>query len=152
MAATTMTARTGVQFALFGHAAQFKGLADVGSNRFLQSAHVVLGIQETARDRIFEKAFAKGFECVHFFLVQRGAGFLLLLQFLASIHELLILPAGLLVGHEDFDVPAHGLDFGLIEDGLAQLAGLLVDSGRFSWCRHKYLDWPATGTPGATAR
>jgi hypothetical protein len=136
MAAAAAAAGAGFHVAFLGDAAEFKGLADILGDGFLHLLHFLLGIKEAAGDGIVEKGFAQLFKGGDFTLGERRAGVLLFMQHFALGHEGLVVAAGLVIGHENFNVLAQGTDVRLVEDGLAEFLRFLDDSGFFNLGRH----------------
>lgn len=145
MATAAVPAGAGIHVAFLGDAAQFKGLGDVLDDGLLQLLHVLLRIQKAARDGVVHEGIAQLLEILDFRAVQSLAGLLLLLERLAFGDEDVILAAGLVVGFERGDALAHGADIGLVENGLAEFAGLLDDDVFFSLSLHNSLCDAAVG-------
>src|SRR5258706_5893966 len=144
---TTAAAAAGAGFhvAFLGNAAQFKGLGDVLDDGLLELLHVLLRIQKAARDGIVHEGIAHLLEILYFRAVQGLTGLLLLLERLALGDEDVILAAGFVVGLERGDALAHGADIGLVENGLAEFAGLLGNDVFFGLGLHNSLCDAAVG-------
>jgi hypothetical protein len=132
MAAAAAAAGAGFHVTFLGDSAEFKSLADVLGDGFLHLLHFLLRIEETAGDRIVEEGFAQLFKGGDFALGEGRAGVLLFMEHFALGHQGLVVAAGLVVGHEDFNVLAQGADVRLVEDGLTELLRFLEDSGFFN--------------------
>lgn len=131
-------AAAGTEIAGFRNVAELKGFADVLGDRLLDALHFILGIEETAGDRILQKGFAMFLEIVDFGFLQRQAVVALLLEQVALGNERVILTAGGVIGNESVNFLAQGFDFRLVEDDLAKFFGLLDDNCFFSLSLHKY--------------
>ena len=145
MATAAVTAGAGIHVAFLGDAAQFKGLGDVLDDGLLELLHVFLRIQKAARDGVVHEGITQFLEILDFRAVQSLAGLLLLLERLALGDEDVILAAGFVVGLERGDALAHGADIGLVQNGLAEFAGLLGDDVFFSLSLHNSLCDTAVG-------
>ena len=142
VAAAAGAAGAGVHFAFLGHMAEFKRFADVLDDGLLHFLHIFLGIEKILGNRVAQEGFAQLLEGGDFRAIQRRAGLLFLLQRLAFGHEGLILTADLVIGHEGFDIPPHGLDLRLFENGLAKFLRFLDNNGFFSLSLHnKFSDF-----------
>src|SRR5882724_4484557 len=145
MATAAAAARAGIHVAFLGDTAEFKGLGDVLDDGLLELLHVLLRVEKAAGDGIVHKGIAQLLEILDFRAVQGLAGLLFLLERLALGDEDVILAAGLVVGFERGDALAHGADIGLVQNGLAEFAGLLGDDVFFSLSLHNSLCDAAVG-------
>ena len=139
MAAAAVAAGAVVKVAFLRDAAEFEGLADVLGDGLLQLVHLLLGIKETAANRVVDEGFAEFFKGGDFGVAQGRAGTLLVLKGLALGHQGFVLALGAVVGHENVNLLAHGADVRLFEEGLAKFAGFLDDRGFFSLSEHNFL-------------
>jgi hypothetical protein len=142
-AATATAAATGVKVAFFRDAAEFEGLADHLGDGLLHLVHVFLGVEEAASDRVAEEGFAELFKVVDLSAIEGQAGLLLLLQGLSLHHQSVVLIPGLFIGHEGFNLLAHGFEFRLIENGLAKFLCLLRDNAVFDLGLHNLVNCAA---------
>jgi hypothetical protein len=145
MAAAALATGAGFKVAFLGNAAEFESLAHVLGDGFLDLLHFLLRIEEAAGDRIVQEGFAQFFKGGDFALGERRAGVLLFVQEFALGHQGLVVAAGLVIGHEGFNILAEGADVRLIKDGLAKFLGLLNDSGFFGLGVHNVSVFPAAG-------
>ncbi len=136
MATAAVAARAGFEVAFLGHAPEFKGFAHVAGDGLLQFLHFLLGIEEAAGDGVVEEGFALGLKGGDLALAQLDARVLLFMKRLPLVHEGLVLTAGLVVGHEGFDVLAQGADTRLLQDDAAEFLGFLDDCGIFDLSLH----------------
>jgi hypothetical protein len=135
-ATTTTAAATGFEVAGFGDAAELEGLTDILADGLLDFLHFVLGIEEAAGDGIFQEGFAEFFEVVDFAFFQFEAGMALLLEEVALGDEGVVLTADDVIGEESLDLSAQGLDFRLVQNGLAKFFRLLDDDRFFGLSLH----------------
>src|SRR5260370_3999851 len=145
MASAAAAAGAGFHVAFLGNAAQFKGLGDVLDDGLLELLHVLLRIKKAARDGIVHEAIAQLLEILDLRAIQGLTGLLLLLERLAFGDEDVILAAGFVVGLDRGDALAHGADIRLVENGLAEFAGLLDDDVFFGLSLHNSLCAAAVG-------
>jgi hypothetical protein len=138
MAATTAAA-AGFEVAGFRDAAQLKTLADVLHDRLLDALHLVLSVEKSARNFIFQEGFADLFKIIDLGFFQLQPGVALLLEKFTLGDERVVLAADGVIGEENIDLLAQGLDFRLVQDGLAKFPGFLDDDRFFGLSLHKLL-------------
>jgi hypothetical protein len=136
MATAAMAAGAGIKVAIFGDAAKLESLADVFGDGLLHFVHVFLRVEKTLGHRVVEEGFAELLESGDFSAVHRHTRLLLLLQGLAFDHEGIVLAAKFVIRHEGLDLPPDGLDFRLVQNGLAEFPGFLGHEAWFSLCLH----------------
>jgi hypothetical protein len=124
-ATAAVAAGTSALFQIFarGQATQFQRFADVLLDGVFHFVKFFLGINEAARHGIAHQRVAILLEAGNFFAAQGEGTLLLLPEFLAPVHQAVILVAGLGVTHESADALMDGLNFGQIENGLAKFSG-----------------------------
>jgi hypothetical protein len=110
-----------------GHAAEFKSLADHRHDPFLHLVHGLLRIDKTLGNRVAKKSLAFGVEVGDFRFVQLEALLLLVVQKAAFFGQAFILLLRFGIGHEGIHLLADALEFGLLHDAFAKLAGFLAD-------------------------
>jgi hypothetical protein len=127
---TSATRSTGTAaFHVFGgrHAPEFERFADRLHDFFLHMVHGFLGIHKTFADGIAKKRFALGIEGGDFSFIQLQALLLFMVQKAAFFGQPLVLLLGFRIGHEGINLLADALEFGLLHNGFAKLAGSLTD-------------------------
>jgi hypothetical protein len=137
MAAATAATTAGFQVAGFRDAAKLKTLADVLHDRLLDALHFILGIEEAAGDGVFQEGFAELFKFIDLAFFQLHAGLALLLEEITFGDQHIVLAPDGVIGEESIDLLAEGLDFRLLQDGLAKFLRLLNDDRFFGLSLHK---------------
>jgi hypothetical protein len=137
---TTAAVPTGtlVKILVGGKPAQFEGFGDVLAHGCLNLMHGFLSLEKGLGHRVTQENVAFRFELSDFFTGQGQPRRLLLLKLIPLLDYGLILALNGFVGHEGVDLPPDILEFGLVEDGLAKLSGLLDDNGIFGSADHSY--------------
>ena len=118
------------------HTTELKGLAHVLHDRFLDLVHLLLRVEEVTRQSVVQQDFAILFKFGDFTVVEGLPGMLLVLQHVSLFHHQLILVLGLFVGHKCVNGSAYFLKLRLVNEGLAQVPGLLDDFRFFSGRLH----------------
>lgn len=131
MAPAAVPAGTVHEVRLGRHAAQFKGLADVAVDGFLDLLEFILGVEEAAGYRVAEELVALALEIGDLLPGQRHRGLLFLLERLAFRNDTVILGAGSGVSQEGIDALANRAHVRLLQDRLAQFLGFPQDRGLF---------------------
>lgn len=135
-AAATMAIAAGapvsaLDFIWIGQPAQVQALADELMDGVLHFVDLLLSIQEAFSNRVFQKGIPVLLELGDFLVGKGNRVLLLLLQFLALVHQVLILLTGRLIVQESIDALPRRLHSGLVKYGLAQFPCFLHHGGVF---------------------
>ncbi len=116
--------------------AQLEGLAHVLGDEVAHLERLILGLHEAARDGVVQECGPLLLEALDLVLAELHPLMLLVVEILALFREFLILRAGRVIDQKLVDPGTHVFELGLIDDGLAKLAGL-VEHGGFKGRSHK---------------
>jgi hypothetical protein len=136
MTAATAATTTGFQVASFRNPAEFKTLADELHDGLLDALHFFLGVEEAAGDAVFQEGFAEFFKIFDLGFFQLQAGMALLLEEITFGDQHVVLAPDGVIGEESINFLAQGLNFRLIQDGLAKFLRLLNDDRFFGLSLH----------------
>ena len=145
-ATTAATAAAGLgEFIGGGHAAQFKGHADVFADLLLEFFQLFAGDEEIAGDLVVEKRLTRRFELADLGGAKLDAGVLFLMQLLAALVHTLILKAGGVIVEKAFDVFLKFEKHRIAGDLGAQFTGFGDDGGIFGNNGHARCIAPDSG-------
>lgn len=129
--AAAMAARSGIEILRTWHATQLEGFADILADGFLNFLHLLLGIEESARDRIIHELFTLPFEFRNLFVGKFEPLLLFMTEVFPPLAQQLILQLDFVVRHKTIDLLSNRPKLRLLGNGLAKLNGFLNDDALF---------------------
>lgn len=137
-----------------GQAAEFDGLADMAGDLGADPLHPLLGFHELAHGGVSQELVASAFEVGDFLLGEGQAHLLFLLQGLSFGQDAFVGRARGGITQEGVLLLLGGHHAGLVQDGLAEFAGLGEHGVLFDLSQHKnqwmfhsgplgFGEWPA---------